>query len=171
MNSYITHNSYTWLGSKVATSSLAFQGRNMASSSKKVFEVFVSKIPWTIASSKHAFFKKYIYKYIWIGNKITVCWQFYVRLWAFVGVFTSCCVSAALTLLLTMCGCVFQLTLFEPTFLSLLFASMLIWHCRCCRLQSYEAYCSLMMWVMYVNEIVGISWLAKTSWPVCIVKD
>lgn len=47
----------------------------MASSSKKVFEVFVSKIPWTIASSKHAFLKNIyinIYeletKLLYVGN-------------------------------------------------------------------------------------------------------
>lgn len=28
------------------------QGRNMAASSKKVFELFVSKVPWTVATSK-----------------------------------------------------------------------------------------------------------------------
>nr|XP_023849626.1 SRA stem-loop-interacting RNA-binding protein, mitochondrial [Salvelinus alpinus] len=28
----------------------------MAGSSKKAYEVFVSKIPWTVASSKHIFF-------------------------------------------------------------------------------------------------------------------
>ena len=31
----------------------------MAATSKKVFEVFVSKIPWTVASSKHYFSVKY----------------------------------------------------------------------------------------------------------------
>lgn len=79
-------------------------------SSKKVFEVFVSKIPWTIASSKHAFFNIYILetKLLYVGY-FMLGYSFCRRL------YTTCCVTAALTLLLaklTMCGCVFQLTLF-----------------------------------------------------------
>ena len=49
-----------------------YQGRNMAATSKKVFEVFVSKVPWTLAGSEYI--KHFKWPCVCRGGGISVCW-------------------------------------------------------------------------------------------------